>query len=36
MLHYAPFGVVRKAIETIGTMDCIREEPVLLRVEDLG
>ncbi|MCG8599445.1 MAG: homoserine dehydrogenase [Verrucomicrobiales bacterium] len=36
MLHYAPFGVVQKAIEVIGAMDCIREEPVLLRVEDIG
>lgn len=36
MLHYAPFGVVRAAIHQIAGMDCIREEPVLLRVEDVG
>lgn len=36
MLHYAPFGVVREALAEISSMDCIREEPVLLRVEDVG
>ncbi len=36
MLHFAPFGKVRDAIEQISSMDCIREEPVLLHVEDLG
>lgn len=35
MLHYASFGAVRAAIAEIGSMDCIRDEPVLLRVEDL-
>ncbi|MEM9016546.1 MAG: homoserine dehydrogenase [Verrucomicrobiota bacterium] len=34
MLHYAPFGIVREALEKIGRMDCVREDPVLLRVED--
>lgn len=36
MLHFAPFGRVREAIDQINTMDCIRDEPILLRVEDLG
>ncbi|MDF1823385.1 MAG: homoserine dehydrogenase [Verrucomicrobiales bacterium] len=36
MLHFAPFGKVREAIGEISAMDCIRDEPVLLRVEDLG
>ena len=36
MLHYAPFGVVSEALAEISSMDCIREEPVLLRVEDVG
>lgn len=36
MLHFAPFGEVREAINEISAMDCIREEPVLLRVEDLS
>ncbi|NNE91265.1 MAG: homoserine dehydrogenase [Verrucomicrobiales bacterium] len=33
MLHYAPFGVVRDTIAKIGALDCIREEPVWMRVE---
>lgn len=36
MLHFAPFGKVREAISIISAMDCIRDEPALLRVEDLG
>lgn len=36
MLHFASFGRVRESIARIGAMDCVREEPVLLRVEDLG
>ncbi len=36
MLHFAPFGKVREAIEQINAMDCIRDAPILLRVEDLG
>ncbi len=36
MLHFAPFGKVREAIDEISAMDCIREEPIFLRVEDLG
>lgn len=35
MLHYAPFGIVREAIAKISAMDCIRDEPALLRVEDV-
>ncbi|MDF1852608.1 MAG: homoserine dehydrogenase [Verrucomicrobiales bacterium] len=36
MLHFAPFGRVREALKVIRAMDCIRDEPALLRVEDLG
>jgi len=36
MLHFAPFGVVRQAIEKIARLDCIRESPVLMRVEDVA
>ncbi len=36
MLHFAPFGKVREAIDQINEMDCIRDEPILLRVEDLS
>ncbi|MDF1658046.1 MAG: homoserine dehydrogenase [Verrucomicrobiales bacterium] len=36
MLHFAPFGKVREAISEINAMDCIRVEPIFLRVEDLG
>jgi len=34
-LHFAPFGIVRKAIDRIGELECVRETPVLMRVEDL-
>ena len=34
-LHFAPFGVVRQAIAAITALDCVRESPVLMRVEDL-
>lgn len=36
MLHFAPFGKVREAINQINAMDCIRDEPIFFRVEDLG
>ena len=35
-LHYGPFGTVRKAIEKIGSLGCIRKEPVLMRVENIS
>lgn len=35
MLHFAPFGKVREAIDEINALDCVRDEPILLRVEDL-
>jgi len=34
-LHFAPFGIVRSAIEEIDNLDCVRGEAVLLRVESL-
>ncbi|MGY8642517.1 MAG: homoserine dehydrogenase [Verrucomicrobiales bacterium] len=33
MLHYAPFGVVRDTIARIAALDCVREEPMWMRVE---
>ncbi|MFT5467146.1 MAG: homoserine dehydrogenase [Verrucomicrobiales bacterium] len=36
MLHDAKFGVVRKAVEEIGSLDCVRINPVLMRVELVG
>ncbi len=33
MLHDAPFGVVRRAVEEIAALECVRIEPVLMRVE---
>jgi len=36
MLHYATHGIVREAIGRISALDCVRDEPVLLRVEDIG
>ena len=36
MLHFAPFGTIRRALEQLKTLDCIREDPVLMRVESLG
>lgn len=33
MLHKAMAGVIRKAIQHIATLPCIKEKPVLLRVE---
>ena len=34
-LHFAPFGIVQKALKEIGKLDCIRDEPVLMRVEEI-
>jgi hypothetical protein len=36
MLHYAPYGVVERALGQIAALDCVRTRPVLLRVEDVG
>lgn len=35
MLHYATFGTVRKALACLKELDCVREEPILMRVERL-
>jgi homoserine dehydrogenase len=35
MLHYATFGTMKAALAEIGELDCVRNEPVLMRVEDL-
>ena len=35
MLYFAPFGTMKKAVEEITKLDCIRDEPVLMRVESL-
>ena len=35
MLHRAPFGRMRKAVAAIAALDCIKGQPVLLRVEAL-
>lgn len=34
-LHYAPFGKMQEALAKIKSLDCIRNEPALLRVEDV-
>lgn len=36
MLHFAPYGVALDALARIAALDCVREPPVLLRVEDVG
>lgn len=36
MLHDAKFGVVREAVSKIAALDCMRIEPVLMRVEQMG
>jgi len=36
MLHYAPYGEVLSAIDELNALECVRREPVLLRVEDLS
>ncbi|MBL9153605.1 MAG: homoserine dehydrogenase [Verrucomicrobiales bacterium] len=35
MLHYATFGTVRTALARLRELPCVREEPVLMRVEAL-
>lgn len=35
MLHYATFGTMRLALAEIAGLGCVRNEPVLMRVEDL-
>ncbi|MCB1232751.1 MAG: homoserine dehydrogenase [Verrucomicrobiae bacterium] len=35
MLHYARFGTIRQALAELRSLDCIREEPILMRVESL-
>ncbi len=35
MLHYAPYGIIHEALERISQLDCVRNRPVLLRVEDI-
>ena len=34
-LHFAEFGVIQKALKKIGDLDCVREDPVLMRVESI-
>ncbi len=36
MLHYATYGVALDALGRIAELDCVRDRPVLLRVEDVG
>lgn len=35
MLHYARYGDVKQALVAVGALDCVREQPVLMRVETL-
>ncbi len=35
MLYFATFGTMKKAVAEIARLDCIQEEPVLMRVESL-
>ncbi len=35
MLYLAPFGTMKKAVAEIAKLDCIQDEPVLMRVESL-
>jgi len=35
MLHYAKFGTMKAALAEIAELDCVRNEPVLMRVEDV-
>lgn len=35
MLYFAPFGTMKKAVAEIAKLDCIQDEPVLMRVESL-
>lgn len=34
-LHFAPFGNVQEAVQEITELDCVRGEPVLMRVETI-
>ncbi len=36
MLHDAPYGIVRRAVQEIAALECVRIEPVLMRVEHVG
>lgn len=36
MLHYATYAAVLDALGRIAALDCVRDHPVLLRVEDVG
>lgn len=35
MLHYAKFGTMKAALAEIAKLDCVRSQPVLMRVEDV-
>lgn len=35
MVHYAKFGTMKKALAEIAELECVRNRPVLMRVEDL-
>ncbi|MEO0446948.1 MAG: homoserine dehydrogenase [Verrucomicrobiota bacterium] len=35
MLHDAKFGVVQKAVEMMQDLECVRTDPILMRVEEL-
>jgi homoserine dehydrogenase len=35
MLYFAPFGTIKQAVTEIAKLDCIQNEPVLMRVESL-
>ena len=35
MLHYAKFGTMKAALAEIAELDCVRNQPVLMRVEDV-
>ncbi len=34
-LHFAPFGKMQEALAKISALDCVQEEPVLMRVESI-
>ena len=36
MLHYASYGIVCEALEKISSLDCVRDDITLMRVEDVG
>jgi len=35
MLHYAKFGIMKAALAEIAELDCVQNQPVLMRVEDV-